>query len=80
MRELEDQSGRVWVVDVKARPGMDFKGRYVFAARPAGSPSDNEVCLDDVRWNSEKTANRTLQTMSVAELRRRLGWAAGRGA
>ncbi|MSR22730.1 MAG: hypothetical protein EXR92_04180 [Gemmatimonadetes bacterium] len=78
VREFEDEAGVVWVVGVKIRPGLDFKGRYVFTARPAGTGEEAEVHLDDVRWNSERTAARTLQTMSLVELRRRLGWARGR--
>ena len=39
---------------------------------------DDEVSLDDVRWNSERSAARTLETMSVVELRRRLRSARGR--
>jgi hypothetical protein len=39
-----------------------------------------DVALVDVRWNSERTAERTLATMSVVELRRRLRSAQGRQA
>jgi hypothetical protein len=78
VREIEDETGKAWMVGVKARLGRDFKGRYVFAARPVGEDGAAEVYLDDVRWNSEKTALRTLRTMSVVELRRRLRWARGR--
>ena len=38
------------------------------------------VELTDVRWNNERTAQRTLDTMSVVELRRRLRSARGRAA
>jgi len=79
MREIQDEAGRVWVIGVKARTGADFKGRYAFAASLAeGGGDEPEVVLDDVRWNSEKTARRTLETMSTVELRRRLHWALGR--
>jgi len=37
------------------------------------------VELRDIRWNSERSARRTLDTMSVVELRRRLRSAEGRG-
>lgn len=78
IREFEDEGGTVWVVGIKARPGLDFKGRYYFVARPESGGEEDEVALDDVRWNSEKTARRTLRTMSEVELRRRLRQARGR--
>jgi hypothetical protein len=77
VREFVDQDGTVWVVSAERRPGPDFKGRFVFVARPEQGDSD-PVVLDDVRWNSERTALRTLQTASPVELRRRLRWAIGR--
>jgi hypothetical protein len=46
------------------------------------SPSDGEdepdVSLEDVRWNSERAARRSLEMMSEVELRRRLRQALGR--
>lgn len=78
MREFEDGSGRRWVAGVKARPGLDFKGRYCFVARPGEGGEEDEVSLGDVRWNSLRTAERTLRTMSDVELRRRLRQARGR--
>lgn len=78
MREFEDEAGRVWVAAAERRPGPDFKGRYRFVVRPREGGEDVRVMLDDVRWNSEKTAVRTLETMSDVELRRRLRSARGR--
>lgn len=78
MREFEDEQGRVWRVGVKALPGPDFKGRYLFVARPVEGDAKRELALGDVRWNSERTARRTLETMSDVELRRRLRQAVGR--
>jgi hypothetical protein len=40
---------------------------------------DIQVELTDVRWNSERSARRTIKSMSLVELRRRLGSAIGRG-
>jgi hypothetical protein len=80
MREFKDESGKSWTAGVRERPGLDFKGRYGFVVRPTAAGPENEVALGDVRWNSEKTARRTLQTMSEVELRRRLRSARGRGA
>ena len=80
MREFEDEDGKTWIAGVEARPGMDFKGRFFFVANPKGGGSSDGVWLEDVRWNSEETALRTLKTMSGVELRRRLRAARGRSA
>lgn len=78
MREFEDQDGRVWVASVGERPGLDFKGRYYWIMRPKDAGKGGEIALEDIRWNSRKTAQRTLETMSEVELRRRLRSARGR--
>ena len=78
LRSFEDREGRAWVADVRRRPGPDYQGRYfLFLVPETGSESEG-VSLLDVRWNSERTATRTLETMSDVELRRRLRQALGR--
>lgn len=77
MRHFEDQDGARWTASVAEQAGDDYKGRYYLALRRADSAGP-EVSLQDVRWNSERTAQRTLDTMSVVELRRRLRSALGR--
>lgn len=79
MRSFEDHEGREWVAGIGERPGADFKGRYYLVLRPSGAGESDEIALQDVRWNSEKTARRTLESMSGVELRRRLRSASGRG-
>jgi len=79
-REFEDLEGRRWMATVRERPGKDYKGRYYFYARPADGSGNDGVELVDVRWNSRNTAERTLETMSTVELRRRLRSALGRTA
>ena len=78
MREFDDTEGRRWIASVEEREGPDYKGAFHLVLRPAdgGEP----VRLEDVRWNSARTARRTLETMSLLELRRRLRIAAGRSA
>ena len=76
MREFTDQAGEVWKAAVQERTGTDYKGRFYFWFEPRGGGEG--VALSDVRWNSEPTALRTLDTMSVVELRRRLRSALGR--
>jgi len=79
MREFKDESGKTWVAQLQERPGDDYKGRYLLVITPEGESSQEGFPVDDVRWNSVKTAERTLQTMSGKELRRRLRIALGRG-
>lgn len=76
MRDFQDEQGVVWTATVDRREGTDYKGAFHLVMTPAdgGSP----VALTDVRWNNERTAQRTLETMSVVELRRRLRSARGR--
>jgi len=76
MREFADAQGRTWTASVGERDGADYKGRFFLVMTPseAGEPS----ALLDVRWNSRKSAARTLETMSLVELRRRLRSAVGR--
>lgn len=78
MREFVDGEWKVWKATVRERPGPDYKGRYYFWLAP--QEGEEGVALIDVRWNSERTAQRTLKTMSEVELRRRLRSALGRGA
>ena len=78
MRDFTDGSGAEWAATVRERPGPDYKGRYYFFLEPRSGGEG--VALVDVRWNSERTAQRTLETMSEVELRRRLRSALGRGA
>ncbi len=78
MRTFDDENGQTWVAAVRERGGPDYKGRYVFVATAVDGEKDAGVELSDVRWNSLKTAERTLSTMSDVELRRRLRSARGR--
>lgn len=71
-REFEDEAGAPWRAGVDRHPGLDFKGRYFFVVRPDGGEPGSDVALEDLRWNSEESAQRTLRTMSGVELRRRL--------
>jgi hypothetical protein len=76
MRTFEDESGRCWAATVAERSGPDYKGRFHLEMTP--EDGGENVDLTDVRWNSARTAQRTLETMSVVELRRRLRQARGR--
>ena len=77
MREFTDADGRDWTASAVEEEGTDYKGRFHLVMSP--SDSDDVVELTDVRWNSERSAQRTIASMSVVELRRRLRSATGRG-
>lgn len=76
MREFTDTDGRVWVASAAEEHGTDYKGRYYLVM--ATQDGSETVALQDVRWNSERSARRTVDTMSLVELRRRLRSAVGR--
>jgi hypothetical protein len=78
MREFLDDTGARWVASFLEREGEDYKGRYCLRFVPDGGAEGRSVTVEDVRWNSPKTAERTLETMSDMELRRRLKIGRGR--
>lgn len=78
MRDFTDSDGRSWTASVREEQGADYKGRLHLIMVPREGGEDDAVALEDVRWNSEQTARRTLETMSEVELRRRLRQARGR--
>ena len=78
MRRFRDHEGNAWVATVAREEGGDYKGRFYFVVEGEGDREGRRVSLTDVRWNSSRTAQRTLATMSEVELRRRLRSALGR--
>jgi hypothetical protein len=78
MREFQDEKGTTWVASIQERTGDDYKGRYCLRFNESGAAESGGLVVEDVRWNSPRTADRTLATMSVVELRRRLQVARGR--
>jgi len=77
MRQFTDHQENQWTASVHRTDGPDYKGRYVMVLE---NDLGQSIALNDIRWNTEKTAYRTLQTMSDVELRRRLRSATGRSA
>ncbi|MDE2806671.1 MAG: hypothetical protein OXN18_16130 [Gemmatimonadota bacterium] len=77
MRQFVDDSADTWVASVARAEGGDYKGAFYLVMERSGG-SGEPVALTDVRWNSTRTAERTLATMSSVELRRRLRSALGR--
>ncbi len=80
MREFHDERGNAWVASIQERPGDDYKGRYFMVLTRGAGEGGEVISLEDVRWNAPATAQRTLETMSEVELRRRLRSARGRAA
>lgn len=78
MRQFVDDRSDPWVAFVAREDGGDYKGAFYLVMRRAGDGGGDSVALTDVRWNSTRTAERTLATMSGVELRRRLRSALGR--
>lgn len=78
MREFTDAEGRRWRARARELRGPDYKGRFFLVLEPVDTSEDEAVELRDVRWNSNRTAARTIATMSTVELRRRLRSAMGR--
>jgi hypothetical protein len=80
MREFKDERGETWLASVQEREGEDYKGRFLLRLSPKDEARERGILLRDVTWNSSKTAERTLKTMSEVELRRRLKIGLGRAA
>lgn len=78
VRQFSDRDGNPWVASVAREEGGDYKGRFYLILKGAAGGDGPPVVLTDVRWNSRRTADRTLATMSEVELRRRLRSAMGR--
>lgn len=78
-RDFTDQDGRTWTAGMRQEAGLDYKGTYYLVFQPGDADGETEeLALEDVRWNTERTARRTIETMSLVELRRRLRSARGR--
>ena len=77
MRQFVDDRGDAWVASVARAEGGDYKGAFHLVMERPGD-GGGQIALTDVRWNSTRTAERTLATMSGVELRRRLRSALGR--
>lgn len=76
MKEFSAADGTRWVASTTEEESTDYKGRYYLVFEP--TDGGDALPLRDVRWNSERTARRTIETMSTVELRRRLRSARGR--
>ncbi|MBI4408732.1 MAG: hypothetical protein HY561_03430 [Gemmatimonadetes bacterium] len=76
-KQFTDDAGRAWVATAREEATPRHHGRWVLIFRPAADASV-ELPLPEVRWQTLESAERTVRTMSLVELRRRLRVAATR--
>ncbi len=74
MREFTDERGRGWVAGATEEDTPRHHGRWYLVIHPADAETPR-LDLPEVRWQSLPEAERTLATMSLFDLRRRLAWA-----
>lgn len=79
MRKFVDAQGNAWVATAVEEDTPRHHGRWYLIFHPEAD--DTRVLpVPEVRWQNRPTAERTLRTMSLFELRRRLQGLLGRGA
>ncbi len=79
MVTFQDKAGTRWVAGAREEETPRHHGRWYLILHPEAEP-DAVLALPEVRWQTRATAERTLETMSVFELRRRLEIALRRAA
>ena len=77
MKEFKDDQGRLWVARAARENTQRHHGVWYLVFHPLTDPS-RLLDVEEVRWQTEATAARTLRTMSEFELRRRLKSAVAR--
>jgi hypothetical protein len=79
MRSFVDAQGDAWLATAVEEDTPRHHGRWYLIFHPEGDET-RMIPVPEVRWQNRPTAERTLQTMSVFELRRRLQSLLGRSA
>ncbi len=74
MREFTDGRDSHWVADTIEEDTPRHHGRWYLVFHPAGAETPR-LPAPEVRWQSLASAERTIATMSLFELRRRLAGA-----
>jgi len=77
MRSFTDSAGQAWVASTREEQTPRHHTRFFLVFRPEDG-SGPEYPLPEVRWQTLATADRTIKSMSVFELRKRLGTASRR--
>ncbi len=78
MRDFTDEQGGVWTATAIEEETPRHHGRWVLFFHPRGAETPR-LPAPEVRWQSRPEAERTLGTMSLFELRRKLANVKGRG-
>ncbi len=71
MREFTDIVGARWVATFEQEDTPRHHGRWYLVFQPAQSDAPR-LPAPEVRWQTRESAERTIATMSLFELRRRL--------
>jgi hypothetical protein len=71
MKQFSDETGAAWVASAREEDTPRHHGRWFLVFHRAGDDAA-VAAMPEVRWQTRATAERTLQTMSDFELRRRL--------
>lgn len=71
MRTFTDDSDQEWVATAVEEDTPRHHGRWYLVFHPAGD-DETLLTMEEVRWQTRETAERTLETMGLTELRRRL--------
>jgi hypothetical protein len=74
MRPFTDEHGRAWVAGATEEDTPRHHGRWYLVLHPADAEAPR-LDLPEVRWQSLGEAERTLATMSLFDIRRRLAGA-----
>lgn len=72
MRTFDDETGALWTATALEESTSRHHGRWYLVFHPENEPG-RPLAMPEVRWKNRPTAQRTLKTMSLFELRRRLG-------
>ncbi len=72
MRTFSDSSATNWVASAREENSPRHHGRWYLVFHRDGEP-ERLLGMPEVRWQTRASAERTLATMSLFELRRRLG-------
>jgi hypothetical protein len=77
MKTFTATDGREWVATAAEEEVSRHHGRWYMVLRPADDP-ETTLVLPEVRWQTARTADRSIRTMSRFELERRLRMASNR--
>jgi hypothetical protein len=71
MREFPDATGLLWVATPREEQTPRHHTRWYLVFHPQAD-AQSALAVPEVRWQTRETGERTLDSMSLFELRRRL--------